>query len=198
MEAELTRMYPQPLAPANHEVVGLRDLGDTLIMVATNPPIREFPNIVLFRRRGDGIERVMEGLSLGIQLDVSGSADLHTMDLANDFGFPPAKHDESIAAARRKMSELAIVDYGRFFHVQPRGPAPYEINKRAFHALRLKLFPELAKASGTKPDEKIELNRNAWTVDQPRKRRTWPTVRQGRASNSSKVAARAASRSSVV
>jgi len=43
-----------------------------------------------------------------------------------------------------------------------------------------------------------ELNRNAWIVDHPRKRRTWPKVSDGRASSSSKVAVSAASRSWVV
>lgn len=62
--------------PTAFAVKAVSDEVNGWIAVALDPPYREFPNVVLFRRTGAAWQRVWEGLSIGIQPYTSPYLDL--------------------------------------------------------------------------------------------------------------------------
>lgn len=111
--------------------------------VAIDPPYREFPNVVLFRY-DEGVkrwQRILEGLSLGVQPQVSRVLDLHTIGIGLDFK-TPTEEDQ-----RRYLSDLSVglgwaaVPYRKFVHVHPSGRETYYLDKRDTSSIAERLAP---------------------------------------------------------
>ena len=110
-----------------------------LSAAAIEPPYREFPNVLLFQFN-DGAQRwirVLEGLSLGLQTDVSRVFDLHRRGDAIDLNM-----DESYTAEMREWFSpnargrgWVPVQYDSFQHLHPSGHETYYLDKRRYTQL---------------------------------------------------------------
>jgi hypothetical protein len=105
--------------------------------VAIEPPYREFPNIVLFQYE-EGARRwvrIREGLSLGLQTEVSDILDLHTLGIALDIAQPDATDQRVWMPPALRGQGQVVIPYDRFVHVHPSGPESYYLDKRDYARL---------------------------------------------------------------
>ena len=126
-------------------IVSITSAVNGISAVAISPPYREFPNVVLFRydtatRRWI---RILEGLCLGIQPEVSKILDLHTIGLGIDFARPKSEEERRwMSAGSIKLGWVSVV-YEEFIHVHPSGRETYYLDKQEFARLAKRLFPKM-------------------------------------------------------
>jgi len=116
--------------------------------VAIEPPYREFPNVILFNydEGAKRWKRVFEGLTIGIQPEVSRFLDLHTVGLGVDIKQLPKPEQQKYLSDSGLGHGWVSIPYLQFVHMHPSGPESYYIDKRDFSRFGKRLFPRI-KAS---------------------------------------------------
>lgn len=92
---------------------------DDMTAVAIEPPYREFSNVVLFHF-DDGTKRwkrVFEGLTIGIDSNVSHVLDVHTVGEAIDIARPTSSDERAFLADHGYGLGWVPVSYDKFIHL---------------------------------------------------------------------------------
>ena len=148
IKSDLRGLYPATGTMPPPDIVDISNTIDGLQVVGFNPVMREVPNVLIYRVTEDGLERVFEGLALGIQLEPSTRHDLHTEGLAMDQSFKEPPDMKAFTSAARDAG-FQVVNYGRFMHMHPLADNEYYLDKTMFEDLRTRLLdPERTLATG--------------------------------------------------
>ncbi len=131
------------------EIISISEATNNLCIVCIIPPYREFPNILLYsyNEKSKGWERIIEGLSIGIQPEPSGLLDLHTINSGLDFTFdshPIIKFNNELKTTIKESTEnhSIIIPYQYFLHMHssPSVKSFYTIDKTSYYDLANVLF----------------------------------------------------------
>ena len=148
IERDLRGLYPVDGTMPPPDIVAISDPVDGLQVVGFNPMMREVPNVLIYRVGEDGLDRVLEGLTLGIQLEKSARQDLHTIGLAIDNQLDDSADIARVERAARQAG-FQIVRYNRFVHMHPLADTDFYLDKSMFADLRTRLLdPERAFTTG--------------------------------------------------
>jgi tetratricopeptide (TPR) repeat protein len=125
---------------------------DNLIIVAIDPPYREFPNILLFKKYNDKWSIVFETLSIGLDFFPSGLLDTHTVGHGVDFLIEKDDKNINQISGNNKSKtpiihmanneKMIIISYGKFYHMHPSTENSYFIDKTNYIDFANKIFGE--------------------------------------------------------
>lgn len=148
----------------NIQVIKVHKEIDDIVVVEVIPPYREFPSIILLKKKGKIYDVVFEGLSPGIQDEQSNLLDWHTkslgvdMILAFDETNSPNEFDNFrlrniIEKTNTADNKSIIIPYQNFFHLHMK-----ENNDKVFRAYTIDKTSYLNFAKALLPN---------WSEDYP-------------------------------
>lgn len=132
---DIAGLYPGAGETPEPDIVAFTPVVDGIMAVGFNPVIREVPNVFVYRVTAAGQERVLEGLTLGIEVNQTTRIDLHTQGVAVDMAVEKQGDAERVAQIARQTG-LQTVDYGRFMHAHLSGRTEFFLDKTMFEQLR--------------------------------------------------------------
>jgi hypothetical protein len=147
------------------EIVKIHGPIDNILVVEINPPYREFPSIVFFKKNQSDWELVFEGLSPGISDKHSELLDWHTKKLGVDMIlafenlefnlFDNSKIKKIIERTKLEDNEIILIPYQKFFHMhmiesgkkkKKKKFMSYTIDKTSYQKFAMALLPSWDKS----------------------------------------------------